>query len=314
MQIGDILLIRPGERVAVDGEVLVGTAAVNQAAITGESLPVDKKAGDSVFAGTLVEGGALKVRTVKIGDETTLGQIRRMVAEAQKQKAPIERILDHYAKFYTPIALVLALVLWVLTKDPLRAITVLIVFCPCVMVLATPTALVASIGNAALRGSLVKKGATIDTIAFDKTRTLTSGKPRLVSVTSWNGLTDAELLRMAASAEKFSEHPPGQAIVRAATAQGMTIPDPQNFQALPGLGGWVDGCWHPDACDGRVAARTIIAACDRQFCPADRGQSATLNRSRQFSAKLSPMRSVCIGLDNRVSIARFRPARIGWMC
>ncbi len=227
VRVSDLLLVRPGERIAVDGTVVSGTVAVNQAAITGESMPVEKRPGDGVFAGTLVAGSALELQATKVGEATTLGQIRRMVAEAQEQKAPIERILDRYAKFYTPIALVLGALLWWWSGDPLRAITVLIVFCPCVMVLATPTALVASIGNAALRGSLVKKGATIealakvDTVAFDKTGTLTFGQPRLVSVVPLNGVAEGEVLRLAAVAEKFSEHPLGRTQLLA--AQGVAV-------------------------------------------------------------------------------------------
>src|SRR5215469_11386488 len=188
VQSGDLVLIRSGDRIPVDGSIMLGTASVNQAAITGESLPVDKQVGDSVYAGTLNEVGALEVRATKVGEETTLGQIRRMVAEAQEQKAPVERILNRYAKFYTPAALILGALVWWWSGDILRAITILIVFCPCVMVLATPTALVASIGNAALRGSLVKKGATvealarIDTVVFDKTGTLTTGQPQLTAI------------------------------------------------------------------------------------------------------------------------------------
>ncbi len=237
----DVVLVRPGERIPVDGEVIGGDAAVNQAAITGESVPVEKQEGDGVFAGTLASLGALEVRATNVGVQTTLGQIRRMVAEAQEQKAPIERVLDRYAKLYTPIALLLAAALWLITGDASRAITMLIVFCPCVMVLATPTALVASIGNAALRGSLVKKGATIealekiDTVCFDKTGTLTHGEPRLLDVIALNGLADTELLRLAASAEKFSEHPLAQAIVGAAGGL-IAVRDPDRFHALPGLG------------------------------------------------------------------------------
>ncbi|MBO0794633.1 MAG: cation-translocating P-type ATPase, partial [Ktedonobacteraceae bacterium] len=153
---GDLVLIRSGERVPVDGTVERGSASVNQAAITGESLSVEKQEGDLVYAGTFNEMGALEVCATKVGTETALGQIRRMVEEAKAQKAPIERILNRYAKFYTPAALMLGALVWWWSGDLLRAITILIVFCPCVMVLATPTALVASIGNAALRGSLVK--------------------------------------------------------------------------------------------------------------------------------------------------------------
>ena len=243
IRVDDVLLVRSGERIAVDGVILSGSASINQAAITGESLPIDKEAGDPVFAGSLSHLGVIEVRAIHIGDDTTLGQIRRMVEEAQQRKAPIERLLNTYAKFYTPIAILLGIGLWVFTHDISRSITMLIVFCPCVMVLATPTALVASIGNAALRGSLVKKGATIealakiDTVAFDKTGTLTLGEPRLLRAVSLNSHGDDEdVLRVSAVAEKFSEHPLGQAVVRAAVQRGLIPSDPDGFEALPGLG------------------------------------------------------------------------------
>jgi Cd2+/Zn2+-exporting ATPase len=186
--------------------------------------------------------GALEIRATRVGDETTLGQIRRMVAEAQEQKAPIERILNRFAQFYAPTAILLGLVVWLWSGDILRAITILIVFCPCVMVLATLTALVASIGNAALCGSLVKKGATvealarIDTVVFDKTGTLTTGRPQLTAITPLDRGAESDLLRLAAIAEKFSEHPLGQAIVQVAQGRGMVIADPEAFTTLPGLG------------------------------------------------------------------------------
>ena len=240
--IDDIVLVRPGERIAVDGVVVGGQASVDQAAITGESMPVEKHLSDAVFAGTLASLGALEIRTTSVGEQTTLGQIRRMVAEAQEEKAPVERVLDRYAKLYTPVAIILAGILWAATGNITPAITMLIIFCPCVMVLATPTALVASIGNAALRGSLVKQGATIeamaniDTVLFDKTGTLTTGHLRLVSILPLDGLPEGELLSLAASAEKFSEHPLAQAIVRAALDRDLSVPDPEHFSALPGLG------------------------------------------------------------------------------
>lgn len=242
VQSGDLVLIRSGERIPVDGTVELGSASVNQVAITGESLLADKQMGDSVYAGTLNEVGALEVRASKVGEETTLGQIRRMVAEAQAQKAPIERILNRYAKFYTPAALLLGALVWWWSGDILRPITILIVFCPCVMVLATPTALVASIGNAALRGSLVKKGATIEAmakvnaVAFDKTGTLTFGQPTLATIQPLGRLTEKGLLRVAAIAEKLSEHPLGRAVVQAASARELIVPDPEQFAVLPGLG------------------------------------------------------------------------------
>jgi len=242
VEVGDVLLIRSGERIAVDGDVVMGTAAVSQAAITGESMPVEKRSGDVVFAGTLNEHGTIEVRASRIGRETTLGQIRRMVEEAQERRAPIERVLNRYARFYTPIAILLGALLWWWSGDVTRAITMLIVFCPCVMVLATPTALVASIGNAALRGSLIKKGATIealakvDTVVFDKTGTLTFGCPRLIKVLPLNGMGKTEVLRLAAVVEKFSEHPLARAVVQEAHAQGLHVPDPDRFQPLPGAG------------------------------------------------------------------------------
>ncbi|OPX64969.1 cation-translocating P-type ATPase [Methanoregula sp. PtaB.Bin085] len=240
--VGDIVIIRSGERIAIDGEVLFGTGSVNQAAINGESAPVDKQKGDTVFAGTLNEIGALEIRATKVGTETTLGQIRRLIAEAQEQKAPIERILDRYAKIYTPVAIILGLLLWWWSGDILRAITMLIIFCPCVMVLATPTALVASIGNAALAGSLVKKGATVealsnaDIVIFDKTGTLTLGEPHMISAIPYGNTSEEFLVRCAASAEKFSEHPIGKAVIRAAAQRNIAIPEPDSCEIVPGLG------------------------------------------------------------------------------
>ena len=240
--VGDLLIVRSGERIAVDGEVLFGTAAINQSAITGESVPAEKQAGDTVFAGTLNENGAIEVLATRVGTETTLGQIRRLVADAQEEKAPVERVLDRYAKLYTPAAIILGLLLWWWSGNVLQAITMLIVFCPCVIVLATPTALVASIGNAALRGSLVKKGAAVETLAhvdtviFDKTGTLTSGELQLADVVPFDDVLETSLLGYAASAEKFSEHPVGRAIVRAAAGREIAVTDPESCELLTGLG------------------------------------------------------------------------------
>lgn len=242
IQVGDLLLVRSGERIAVDGLVVFGSASVNQAAITGESLAMEKKAGDQVFAGTLNEVGALEVRVTEIGNETTLGQIRTLIEEAQAQKPPIERLLNRYAKIYMPVALISGALLWWWSGDIMRAITMLIVFCPCVIVLATPTALVASIGNAARRGSLIKKGetvealSTVDTVVFDKTGTLTAGRPRLVRIVALQGFSERELLQKAAEAEKFSEHPLGRAAVQEALGQNLILCDPESFKALPGMG------------------------------------------------------------------------------
>lgn len=239
---GDMLLVRSGERIAMDGEVVSGVASVSQAAITGESLAVEKKAGDKVFAGTLLEVGAIEVLVTGIGSETTLGQIRTLIEEAQAHKPPIERLLNRYAKIYMPTALIAGALLWWWSGDIMRAITMLIVFCPCVIVLATPTALVAAIGNAAMRGSLIKKGATIealsnvDTVIFDKTGTLTAGKPKLLQIEALGDNSQDELLEKAARGEKFSEHPLGRAMVDEAKSRDLDLVDPQFFEPLPGLG------------------------------------------------------------------------------
>ncbi|AKJ39106.1 heavy metal translocating P-type ATPase [Methanosarcina barkeri] len=242
VKVGDTILVKSGERIAVDGTVISGTASVNQAAITGESLPVDKQEEDNVFAGTLNEVGAMEVLATKVGSETTIGQIHRLIEDAQIQKPKIERLLNNHAKFYTPTAIILGGLLWWWSGDLTRAITMLIVFCPCVMVLATPTALVASVGNAALRGNLIKKGATIesmariDTVIFDKTGTLTHGEPKLASVITLNNNKDEDLLLLAAIAEKFSEHPLGKAVVKAAEEKGFLIQDPESFESISGTG------------------------------------------------------------------------------
>jgi Cd2+/Zn2+-exporting ATPase len=278
---GDVVLVRSGERVAVDGEVVGGTASVDQAAITGESMPVEKRTGEPVFAGTLCQAGALEVHTLHVGEETTLGQIRRMVGEAHEQKAPIERLLDRYAKFYTPVALALGAGLWLWSGDPLRAITMLIVFCPCVMVLATPTALVASIGNAALRGSLVKKGATIealarvDTVAFDKTGTVTRGEPRLVEIITLNGLAESDVLRLAATAEKYSEHPLGRAVVAGAAERGVGALDPEGFTVLPGMGVQAMA----DGQSVALGSRVMLAERGVVIAPEAESRAAELERS-----------------------------------
>jgi Cd2+/Zn2+-exporting ATPase len=335
LRAGDLVLVRSGERIAADGEVVAGSASVNQAAITGESIPDDKSVGDTVYAGSLNELGAIEVRAARVGTETTLGQIRRMVEEAQEQKAPIERILDRYAKLYTPAAILLGLGVYLVTGDLLRAITILIVFCPCVMVLATPTALVASIGNAALRGSLVKKGATIeglatvDTLAFDKTGTLTSGAPVLVEARSLNGMVEGELLGLAAGAERFSEHPVGRAIVSSAQDSGLHVPDPEAFEVLPGLGVRTvvaghdvvlgrPGLFRGDGlamCDGAESEATRLAAGGRTVVVvgvdgAVAGllvlEDALRSEARPLTGKLKAlgMRVVLVTGDNRATAER----------
>ncbi|MCI0521766.1 MAG: cation-translocating P-type ATPase [Chloroflexi bacterium] len=238
----DIVLVRSGERVGVDGVVIGGNGSVNQAAITGEAMPVEKKSGDDVYAGTLNELGAFEVRVTRLGEDTTLGQIVKLVRDAQASQAPVQRIANKYAKILVPITFSIAILVYFLTGDILRSITVLVVVCPCALVLATPTAVVAAIGNAAKRGMLVKSGAVIeqvgriDVVAFDKTGTLTLGKPVVKEIVTLDGLSSDSLLACAAAAERFSEHPIGRALVAASQERSLPLSEPLDFAALPGFG------------------------------------------------------------------------------
>jgi len=238
----DIVLVRSGEWIAVDGLVLDGSGSVNQAAITGESMPVEKKAGDEVYAGTLNEVGALAVRVARLGQDTTLGQIVKLVKEAQASQAPVQRVANRYARILVPITFGIALTVYLLSGDILRAITILVVVCPCALVLATPTAVAAAIGNAAKRGMLVKSGAVIeqvgkvDVVALDKTGTLTCGRPVVREVISLDGLPQEQILALAAAAERASEHPIGRSIVHACQVQRLGLGDAKDCTILPGFG------------------------------------------------------------------------------
>lgn len=239
---GDVILVRMGERVGADGEIVSGQAMLNEAAITGESMPVAKKAGESVYAGSLNEQGTLQVRVDAVGDGTTLGRIAELVRDAQASQAPVERVADRYARYLVPATFVIAGVVYLLTGEIMRAVTVLVVVCPCALVLATPTAVVAAIGNAAKRGILVKSGGAmervsrIDVLALDKTGTLTEGKPTVEHSIGLDGLDRNEVLRLAASAERYSEHALGRAIVTQAQEEGLALSLPEGFQAQKGLG------------------------------------------------------------------------------
>lgn len=238
----DVLLVRSGERIGVDGLLMSGSGSVNQSAITGESMPAEKKTGDEVFAGTLNEVGAFEIKVMRLGQDTTLGKIVQMVKDAQSQQAPVQRLANKYAKILVPVTFSIAVVTFLLSGDIMRAITVLVVVCPCALVLATPTAVVAAIGNAAKRGMLIKSGAVIeqvgkvDVVAFDKTGTLTHGKPVVQDVICLNGLHRDELLALAASAERFSEHPIGRSIVQALEIKQIPLLEPEEFNVLPGYG------------------------------------------------------------------------------
>ncbi len=251
VQVGDIVLVRPGERIPVDGVVVAGRSSVNQAPLTGESVPVDKTVGDEAFAGTLNEYGALEIRTVQVGDGTKLGQIAQLVREAQERKGKVQRLADRYAQWFVPVLLMVGGLTFVLarfvfgleaTQTWLRVVSVLIVACPCAMILATPTAVVAALGRLARSGVLVKGGvyleqlAETDCLALDKTGTLTEGQPRLQRIIPLGGVDADEALRLAAASEQNSEHVLARALVMTAKERSLTLPPVQDFQALPGLG------------------------------------------------------------------------------
>lgn len=239
---GDIVLVRSGERIGVDGVIQSGSGSINQSAITGESMPIDKKTGDEVFAGTLNEVGALEIQVTRIGSETTLGQIVKLVRDAQQSQAPVQRIANKYARILVPITFGIAVLVYLLTGDITRSITVLVVVCPCALVLATPTAVVAAIGNAAKRGMLVKSGAVIeqigkvDVVAFDKTGTLTHGQPIVQQIIALDGYPTDQILSFAASIERGSEHPIGRSIVQASLERQIEPVNVENFAVLPGYG------------------------------------------------------------------------------
>ncbi len=247
--VGDVLIIKPGERIAMDGIVLAGVSAVNQATITGESIPVEKTAGDTVYAGTVNEHGALEISVTKSADNSTLARISHLVEEAQAQKAPSQQFVDVFAKYYTPLVLVLAacvmVVPWLVFQKPFapwfyNGLVLLVISCPCALVISTPVAIVSAIGNASRRGVLIKGGAyleemgSINAIAFDKTGTLTEGRPVVTDIVVTNGYSDTELLAMAASIEKWSEHPLAHAVVL--KAKGLQLKAAIHFKALVGRG------------------------------------------------------------------------------
>ena len=242
LQVGDIVVVRAGERIPVDGLVQSGMASVNQAPVTGESMPVDRSEGDEVFVGTLAETGALIIEAKRVGEDTTLARIAQLVEQAQQREAPIQRTLDRAAGWLVPVMLMVSALVFIFTHDVARAITVLIVACPCALILATPTAVMAAIARAARAGVLIKGGqyleatARLHTIVFDKTGTLTHGEPEVTHVSRFDQHSEAELVEMAAVAEKMSAHPVARAILRKAVALGVVAEDPSKFHAHHGRG------------------------------------------------------------------------------
>ena len=240
---GDLLRVLPGETIPVDGIITVGNTSIDQSIMTGESLPVDKEVGDSVFCGTLNCFGSIDMKATKVGEDSSLQKLIHMVEEAENKKAPMARIADTCASWLVPVALLIAILAYFVTGNIVRAVTVLVVFCPCALVLATPTAIMAAIGQATKRGVIIKSGEAlekmgkVDTITFDKTGTLTFGSLEVNDILSFSDKYDNHtLLSLIASAETRSEHPLGKAIVAYAKDQNITLIETTNFQMEAGKG------------------------------------------------------------------------------
>jgi heavy metal translocating P-type ATPase len=244
VQVDDVLRVLAGETVAVDGVILSGNTSINQSVMTGESLPVDKGIGDEVFSGTVNQFGTFDMKATKVGEDSSLQRMIRLVESADAGKAKIVGLADRWATWIVVIALTAAIFTWFFTGEVIRAVTILVVFCPCALVLATPTALMAGIGNAAKHGILVREGdalerlSSVKGIAFDKTGTLTHGKPYVMAAESFVAdITNDKLLVLAASSELRSEHPLGKAIVsHYRTLSDVTLTEPQEFALIPGRG------------------------------------------------------------------------------
>lgn len=217
---GDIVLVKPGEKISVDGTIVEGNAYVNQAAITGESIPVGKTIDDTVFSGTIIESGYLKIRADRVGDDTTFARILEMVEEAQDKKARTQKFLERFSKYYTPGIIVFSLLLYIFTMDLVLSITLLVIACPGALVISTPVSIVAGIGNGAKHGVLIKGGEIIEglgkakILAFDKTGTLTEGRPKVTRIKAFS-IDEYQLLKITAIGESYSEHPLARAIISA---------------------------------------------------------------------------------------------------
>ncbi|HKM33031.1 MAG TPA: heavy metal translocating P-type ATPase, partial [Oscillospiraceae bacterium] len=250
VEIGDVLLVKPGEKIPVDGTVLEGYTAIDEAMLTGESMPVDKKAGDPVYAASINKNGSIRFKANKVGGDTALAQIIKLVEESQGSKAPIAKLADIVSGYFVPIVVGIALfafIAWLIAGETLGFtltvfVSVLVIACPCALGLATPTAIMVGTGKGAEHGILIKGGEAleaahkINTVIFDKTGTITEGKPEVTDIFPVSNLSEERLLLLAASAERGSEHPLGDAIVRAAQSRSLELLTIADFQAIPGLG------------------------------------------------------------------------------
>ena len=243
IRLGDTLRILPGESVPVDGKIIKGTSSLDQSIMTGESLPIDKEVGDEVFCGTMNLYGAIDIKATSLGENSSLQKLIDLVKAADEKQAPTQRIADKWATWLVPVALAIAIAAWLVTGNIERGVTVLVVFCPCALILATPTAIMAAIGQATKYGVLIKSGEALETLGglntlvFDKTGTLTYGNLEVSDVISLrDDLPSEELLKIVASCEKLSEHPLAKAIVKNANEAQIDIEEPQDFKMYPGKG------------------------------------------------------------------------------
>lgn len=242
VNVGEVVIVRPGEMIPVDGEVLEGLAAIDQAAITGEAMPVEASPGSRVFAASIAREGSLRVSATHTGTDSTIGRVIQMVEEAETNRADVQRIGDRFSAAYLPVVAGIALITFLIRRDPLATAAVLLVACSCSFALATPIAMLASIGAAAKHGLLIKGGryiellAQADTLLIDKTGTLTLGQPQITDILPLDGANADELLRQAAAAERYSEHPLGEAVRRAARERNFSRSDARDFSSTPGIG------------------------------------------------------------------------------
>ena len=243
IKIGDTLRILPGESVPVDGEIINGTSSLDQSIMTGESLPIDKDIGDEVFCGTMNLYGAIDIKATSLGENSSLQKLIDLVKAADEKQAPTQRIADKWATWLVPVALIIAIAAWLITGNIERGVTVLVVFCPCALILATPTAIMAAIGQATKYGVLIKSGEALETLGglntlvFDKTGTLTYGNLAVSDIISLkDDLDEMDVLKIVASCEKLSEHPLAKAVVDKAKEVEIDIEEPQDFKMVPGKG------------------------------------------------------------------------------
>ena len=242
VKVGDIVIVRPGEKIPVDGEVINGQATIDQASITGESMPVEVTKGNRVFAATIAKLGSLQIKTLRVGADTTFGRVVKMVEEAEANRAEVQRFADKFSAYYLPIVASIGALTFLISGNPLSTAAVLVVACSCSIALATPVAMLASIGGSAKRGLLIKGGKYIeilskaDVLLVDKTGTLTLGQPKITDVISLNELSKSEILSLTASAERYSEHPLAEAVRVMAQDENISLKDTTDFESIPGMG------------------------------------------------------------------------------